>query len=508
MPEVASRLSDDGSVNHVDVLEIGVGDRVLVSPGEIIPADGVIVNGATTIDESILTGESSPVFKKSGDAVVAGSINIENGIRVRVNRTAQNTALSRIVHLTDSAQSAKPKVARIADKIAGKFVLGVLLLTLFACGYWWFRDSSILLPVVISTLVVACPCALSLATPTAFVATMNLLTKRGIIPIRGEFLEDITNVTHIVFDKTGTLTKGALSLNHICTAPNWNKAQVTQIATALNLTSKHPFADAFRDLPGSNGKMASQVSHTAGGGIAGTINGKQFTIGSLNFIKSTTRLSGECEALVEARKNQSVCYLANEGKIIARFEFSDQLRSDAHRVIKKLRQGGLSLLLLSGDNHSVVSNTAQSLGIDQYKSNLSPSEKQTVVKHLQHQGAKVAVVGDGLNDAPVLASADVSIAMGQGADLSKINADVVLLNNRLSDLLDITNCANRTSWVIRQNLMWAIGYNLLAIPAALAGIVPPWLAAIGMSTSSLIVSLNATRLLSHQPHHKLTNWSP
>ena len=505
IPDRALRIGAGGETSHVDILELAVNDHILVGPGEIIPADGIIIDGQTTVDESILTGESRPIHKKSEETVVAGSVNMENELTVMVTRLAHDNVLSRIVHLTEKAQSAKPGSALIADRIAGKFVLGVLLVTLFAGCYWWFKNPSYVLPVVISTLVIACPCALSLATPTAFVAAMSALTRKGVIPIRGEFLEDVCHINHIVFDKTGTLTKGKLKLNAVYTAQGWSDAKAIETAAALNRSSKHPFARAFRNLTTDKSLKAEDVQHTLGGGVSGRIKGERFFIGSLDYVHAQVDGAVSHQPRGQLSQNQSTCYLADKGAIVARFTFSDTLRNEARDVIHQLQQQGLAITLLSGDHESVVSHTANALGITDYQFRLSPAEKQQFVQHLQRQGNRVAVVGDGLNDAPVLASADVSLAMGQGADLTKINADVVLLNNRLSDMLDILDCSRRTRKIIRQNLIWAIGYNLLALPAAVSGLIPPWLAAIGMSASSLIVSTNAMRLLHARVPRKQAN---
>jgi Cu2+-exporting ATPase len=495
MPEQATRLDDTGKQYVVDVNYLKIGDQVRIGPGEIIPADGRLIEGSTTVSESVLTGESTPINKCVDDEVIAGGVNIENGITIQVTRMAHNNALSQLMHLTERAQSAKPNAAKLADRISGVFVIGILVLAFFSGTFWWFYNPSMWLPVVVSTLVVACPCALSMATPTAFVAAMSALTRKGIVPVKSNFLEDLATVNHIVFDKTGTLTDGELSLQRTVVATDWEKSRALSIATALNCESKHPLAVKFRELGNKDSLVANDIRHTLGGGVTGTIDGEQYAVGSIGFITRFLDNGEDIGNWVNVDFPRSVCLLATRKYVVARFEFTDKLRGDAKQVVSALRQMGFSISLLSGDHELVVKNTADRVGIDDHHAGLSPSDKLKFLEGLQSSGKHVAVFGDGLNDAPILAAGTVSFAMGQGADLAKINADVVLLNNRLSDVLDVFDIARRTRLIIKQNFAWAIAYNLLAIPAALTGLIPPWLAAIGMSTSSLIVSSNALRLL-------------
>jgi Cu2+-exporting ATPase len=505
MPEQAMRVDSAGNLNVADVNYLKVGDHIRVAPGEIIPADGILLEGTTTVSESVLTGESTPINKSVGDEVITGGVNIENGITIRVTRMAHNNALSQLMHLTERAQSTKPNAAKLADRISGVFITGILVLAFFSGAFWWFYNPSMWLPVVVSTLVVACPCALSMATPAAFVAAMSALTRKGIVPVKSDFLEDLTAVDHIVFDKTGTLTDGELSLQRTVVAPDWLKSQALSIASALNCESKHPLAVKFRELGYENNVVAKDINHTLGGGVTGNIDGEQYAIGSIGFITRFLDNDVEIRNWVDVDFPRSVCLLANRNHVLARFEFTDDLRADAKQVVRKFKQMGHSISLLSGDHELVVKNTAAQVGIDDHHAGLSPTDKLQYLEKLQSSGKHVAVFGDGLNDAPILAAGTVSFAMGQGADLAKINADVVLLNNRLSDVLAVFDIARRTRSIIKQNFTWAIAYNLLAIPAALSGLIPPWLAAIGMSTSSLIVSANALRLLRTGKKAAVTN---
>ncbi len=494
VPEMALKWAASGKTERVDIQDLRVGDRIFIGAGEVLPADGVVIGGRSTVDESILTGESEPVHKSAGARVIAGSINLDNDLRVRVGELTENNTVNQIAYLAESAQGTKPRLAKLADGIASRFVGFVLLLAVVAGGYWWFKDQSIWLPVVISTLVIACPCALSLATPTAFIATMGRLTKRGIVPVKGEFLEDIAAVEHICFDKTGTLTIGEPGIHRVTVAPGWDQSGAMDIAAALNRASSHPFAKAFRD--GATGRRelnAENIDNTAGSGLTGRINGQWYCIGSTEFV--STQLPGALSPEWSERNGvHSVCLLADSNGVIARFELSDTLRQDAVQTIAALKRRGLSISLLSGDHQNAVAAVAEKLGIADFQSGLSPDGKKEAVKERIARGQGVTVVGDGFNDAPVLASATVSLAMGQGAGLSKRHADVVLLNDRLLDMIEVFDASRRTRRIIKQNMAWAIGYNLLALPAAVSGLVPPWLAAIGMSLSSVVVSVNAVRL--------------
>ena len=503
IPESAFLMNDAGETIRVDVLDLKPGDIVLVGPGDTLPADGAIIEGISSTNDAILTGESKPVNHRPGDSVVAGSINIENHLKIQVSTISNDNVVNQIAHLATSAQGNRSKMTRVADRIASRFVTAVLLLAATAGVIWWFRDQQLWLPVVISTLVIACPCALSLATPAAFAATMGNLTRKGIIPIRSDFLENIKAVDHFVFDKTGTLTRGELSVVNIETAENRTRENVSIIAASLNRTTRHPFARAFlKDVNDAQLVAVENLRHTPGGGFTGVIKNRTYALGSINFINKfiKSKQGNKSSPMTEAREwsrpsqNRSISLLADESGIIARFELLDTLRDEAKETINQLKNRGCDISLLSGDDEGVVRDIAAQLGIHNYHGNLSPAQKHQHLEQIKKSGKTVAMVGDGLNDAPVLAAASASFAMGESSDLSKIHADVVLLNNRLSDLIGIIEQAKRTAKVINQNLAWAMGYNLLAIPAAITGVVPPWMAAIGMSASSLIVSLNALRL--------------
>ncbi len=496
IPESAMRLMHGQSV-QVDIREIEIGDLIVVQPGEIIPVDGTIQTGQTTTDESLLTGESIPVMKTEGNQVVAGSVNLESPITILVSISTDGFVVNQILSLAETAQTGKTQTALMADRIASYFILAVLVLAFISGLAWWVIDSTLWLAVVISTLVVACPCALSLATPTAFIAAMGRLSRQGIVTLKSEFLEGIRELDVIVFDKTGTLTKGVFELKGTQLCEGWEESQALLTAASLNQYSYHPFAKAFRDAIEKNADFEyleiEDLTSVTGSGIIGSYRGEEVMIGSSRFIRSSVSASDHMLNWKPETDN-SVCYLAHGGKVVARFELNDTLREDARDVIEELKSRGLNLVILSGDSRDAVERVSHETGIDTFYAEMSPSEKLEFVREQINAGNRVAVIGDGINDAPMAAHANVSIAMGEASDLTSLHSDAVLLNGRLTEILEVIEVAWQTRKTILQNMSWALGYNLLAIPCAIFGLVPPWLAAIGMSTSSLIVSGNALRM--------------
>jgi Cu2+-exporting ATPase len=488
---------------QVPVARLAVGDHVLVRPGETLPADGVVIEGDSSVNEAMLTGESLPVSKAVHSRVVGGSLNQASPLVVRVDRLGADTRLASIVRLLDRAQSEKPRIGRLADRAAAWFV-GLLLVITVAVGLaWYLIDPSKALWIVVSVLVVTCPCALGLATPAALTTATGRLTRLGLLTTRGHALETLARATDLVFDKTGTLTHGQLSLRRVVPLGGRTAEEVSALAAALEAGSEHPIARVFREATASP-ITASQIRNTPGGGVEGTIDGHSYRIGSPRFAAQTTQPPAPPEQTGgeypgnghEYPKNghKSWVALADESGLIAWFALADTPRQDAAASIIALQAQGLRLHLLSGDGAATVKATAQQLGISEWRAGALPEDKLAYVKTLQREGRIVAMVGDGINDAPVLAGAQVSIAMGEGADVAQAAADMVMLGGRLATLADGVALARKTQHIIRQNLGWALGYNLIAIPAAALGHVTPWIAGIGMSASSLLVVLNALRL--------------
>lgn len=486
LPNSAIRLVD-GEELLVPASELKVGDRVLVKPGQSLPADGVIRRGHSSIDESALTGEYLPIRHGEGDAVVGGTLNVENPIELEICQVGSDTQLSAIVRLLDRAQSEKPATARLADRISSYFVAAVLLTASLVGLAWWQIDPANAFWVTLSVLVVTCPCALSLATPTALTTATGTLRQQGLLITRSHVLESLARATHIVFDKTGTLTQGNLSLHSvICLGSKRDEA--LRLAAALEAHSEHPIAKAFHayiDRP------ADTLESHLGLGLEGSVDGQQYRIGTADFAAALCPQQ-PLPALPDTR-NQWLLLCSTEGPL-AWFGLDDQLRPQAAECIRSLQSLGLTVELLSGDSSPAVQHVSQTLGIERAHGGMSPDQKLAHINGLQRSGANVVMVGDGINDIPVLAGAQTSIAMGSATDLAKTCADAVLMNGDLGHLVDGILLARKTRAVIRQNLGWALLYNLLALPLAAGGFIAPYMAAIGMSGSSLVVVGNALRL--------------
>ncbi|MDZ7661763.1 heavy metal translocating P-type ATPase [Thiohalophilus sp.] len=492
LPALATRLEADGSECRVGVAELVPGDRVRIRPGETVPADGEILRGISSVDESLLTGESLPRARRTGEALIGGAVNVESPLEMRVTQVGQDTVLSGIQRLLDRAQSEKPRIARLAERGTGWFVLGVLLLAAGAALVWWQIEPMRAFWVAVAVLVVSCPCALALATPVAMTASTGQLTRRGVITTRGHALETLARIDTLVFDKTGTLTQGELRLEQVMPLGTLPAARCHVLAAALEQGSEHPLAKAIvAEAPQT--VPVEQLQATPGRGVAGEIDGIAYRLGNLDFVRE---LSG-AGPVPQAVPGQSAVYLGSAKGLLAALTLSDQLRPEAAQTVAGLIEQGIEVQLFSGDEPATVQRVAEQLGIAQVRGGLLPADKLAGLRELQAQGRTVAMVGDGVNDAPVLSQAHVSIAMASGVELARNSADMILQANRLSPLLDAVVQARATRRIIHQNIGWALGYNLVALPVAAAGLLTPWLAALGMSLSSLLVVLNALRLLRH-----------
>lgn len=493
VPATAERLIGCGATELVAAAALQPGDLVRVRPGAAIPVDGVVVSGTSAADESLLTGESRPVAKRPGDVLTGGAVNLDGVITMRVTRTGENTVLAGIVRLMDRAQSEKPAIAKAADRIAQWFVAALLVLTAATFAVWWQIDASRALWVAVSLLVVTCPCALSLATPVALTAATGAAYRSGVLITRGSALETLARVTHFVFDKTGTLTTGQMSLSGVrLLSPNTREACLAW-AAALESWSEHPVGRALvAAVPGVH-PVAEDVLTVTGSGVEGRVDGRRLRIGRPQFVAALhgKALPPELESVPDA---MMVVALGDAQGWIALFMLDDVVRHDAPMMIRALAAGGAKIALLSGDRPQRVRHTAAELGIADYHGGVTPAAKLDYVRELQARGAIVAMIGDGVNDAPVLAQAQVSIAPGSGTELAQVSADIILMTDRLGGLTEIVGGARRTLRVIHQNLGWAVAYNAVALPLAMAGMVTPLVAALGMSASSLIVVANALRL--------------
>ena len=498
-PATARRLSaPGGESNTVPVAELEIGDLLLVRPGEVIPVDGTVEDGESAVDESLLTGESVPRSCRAGDDVVGGSLNTESPLTMRVSHVGEDTVLSHMLRLMERAQGEKPAVAMTADRIAAWFVLGILSIATVSGLYWYFQDSGDWLAVVVSLLVVTCPCALSLATPTAMTSATSSLVSAGLLVTRGHALETLARTSDVCFDKTGTLTDGELVLHDIITADGQSEAAVLRWVAAVESVSEHPLGRALVRAAEARGLTPPAVAvarNFPGRGVSGEVEGQVLVAGTLSFVEEQTglSLSAPQRARIE-ESGLSVVLLADQTQILAGFLLGDEVRPGAAKLVKALHDSARRTHLLTGDAAVPAARVAEVTGITDVQSRMRPEHKLAYIREQEAAGRVVAMVGDGLNDSPVLAGAAVSVAMGTAAQLSKFNADIVLTSNSLDVLRRGLAQAKKTTSVIRQNLSWALMYNVIAIPAAAAGYVAPWMAAIGMSLSSLLVVLNSRRL--------------
>ena len=495
MPSVAIKSTPEGDL-VIPSSDIQVGDLLTIKPGQQIPADGIVESGTSAVDEAALTGEYLPIDKSAGDALIGGTHNVESQLLMRVTATGADAELNTIMRLMDRAQQEKPAIAIFADKVASRFVASVLIIASGIAIIWWFIDPSQAFLITLAVLVVTCPCALSLATPTALTAATASLREQGFLISKGHVLEGLTQVDRIIFDKTGTLTRGELSLEESIPAAadiSLTSAQALKIAATLEQYSNHPIARAFSSLSYFTTDNIEQVSAQ---GVKGTLIGIEghddmtYRIGRADFAFPQQTLSPPIN------DDRQWLLLANDQQPLYWFALSDSLRQGASSTIEQLKDWGIKVSILTGDPSAQVEAVATALNIDDVHKGLSPAQKLEIASVWQQQGERLMMVGDGINDVPTLARADIAIAIGQASDLTKTNADAVITNNSLTTLLHAISKGRKSSRIIRQNIYWALLYNILALPLAATGFIPPWAAAIGMSVSSLIVVGNALRLLS------------
>lgn len=499
LPAFANKLIHwpDPAEEKVPVALLAKGDVVLVKPGEVIPADGMVIAGQSSADEALLTGESRPVPKQIGDSVTGGSINMASPITLRVERVGSETRLAAIQRLMERAAAEKPKVVQAADRIAGWFVAVLLVIAAGTLGWWLLNDPHRALWVFVSVLVVSCPCALSLATPAALTVATGSMSRHGVLVTRGHAIETLAKASHFVFDKTGTLTVGRMRVERVLPLGQWDESEVILLAAALEHGSEHAIGAGLRRAVPADRVLptVSDMRSVVGQGIEGRVGGQVLRVGRPDFV---AELVGKpLPAMPVELEGCSVVALGGGSGELGWLGFialADEIRPEAKSMVQALRAEGLKLSILSGDTPSAVARVAEALGLDDAHGAMSPQGKHDFIAALQKEGAVVAMVGDGVNDAPVLAQAQVSIAMGGGTELARTQGDLVLLSENLAHLVSGWRMARRTLSVIRQNLWWAFVYNFLALPLAMVGFITPWMAGVGMSSSSLLVVMNALRL--------------
>jgi Cu2+-exporting ATPase len=482
-PASAIRFSG-AATERVPVSALHVGDTVLVPVGETFPADGTLVAGATTVNEAMLTGEAHALKRGVGDAVLGGSINLSQPARVRIDALGHETVLASIVRLLERAQTERPAIARMADRWSSWFVGGVLLAAVVVALAWLAVDPERAFGTTLAVLVVTCPCALSLATPTAITAATSSLARRGLLITRAETIETLAHTDRVVLDKTGTLTLGEPLVSRCTPLGSLEAERCLRIAAGLERTSTHPIARAFQQV--ANPLPApEQASGEAGEGLEGRYDGVRYRLGRRDFVAAIAGTADRADAGT---------YLGRDGEWLAEIEITDALRPGAREAVLRLARQGIAVEIASGDHAAAVAAIARQTAIADHHARLRPEDKMALVRAHEAAGETVLMVGDGINDAPVLAAASVSIAMGAGTSLAQSSAGAVLMAADLDILPTAVETARRTVGVIRQNLGWAVAYNLAALPLAALGYIPPWAAAIGMSTSSLLVVANALRL--------------
>ena len=488
LPRSVLREGEGGSTTLVAVELLATGDRIRVPYGEAFVADGIIVEGWTQADESLLTGESRPVPKHRGDSIIAGSLNVAAPVTVQVERVGPDTRAEAIAALMRAARSQRPATAATADRWAGPFLWAVLLLAAGAGAAWSVIDPSRVVWVVVSVLVVTCPCALSLSVPSALLAAASTMGRQGLLLRNLDAIAGIAHVRTLFVDKTGTLTDGkvhCIAVRGLVERDTQRVRQLAGTAASLAAWSTHPLSRALLAAYPADGTVWSELLEVPGMGIEGIdANGQRWRLGSVRWA---------CNAPSAAADHAKVC-LSRDATGVAVFDFDERVRGDARAAIQMLHADGVTIHLLSGDDAARARRLAEQLGLDSARGDLSPEEKLAAVRDAQRRGELVAMIGDGVNDAPVLAQADVSIAMGEGALIARTQADGVLISNRLGDLVRARKLARRTLRVVRQNLWWAAVYNACCVPLALSGHLPPWAAGLGMACSSLFVITNSLRL--------------
>ena len=508
-PDIARVKRTEGNF-EISIDDVSLGDIIIIKPGEKIPVDGIIISGSTQIDESFITGESLPVVKNLNDRVTGGSVNIDGLIEVETTALGTETTLARIIRLVENAQSAKAPIQRMVDKVSAVFVPIVILIAAFAIVSWGLYSGDWENAIIngVAVLVIACPCTLGLATPTSIMVGTGLAAKAGILIKDAEALEIAHSVTIVAFDKTGTLTEGKPELTKIITNTISNY-ELIQLAGALQSGSEHPLAKAIIEKSKEMGisiEASSEVKALAGRGLEGSVNGTKYLIGTRRLMQEKVLdLSYfSAEALELENTGYTVSYLANENnrKIIGLMAFTDKIKDSAKETIKKLNTLNIKTVMITGDNEGAAKKVAESLGIFEVKAEVLPQDKSKVIEDLKNSGHIVAMVGDGINDAPALAASHVGIAMSTGTDVAMHTAGITLMRGNPLLIPDALEISKMTYNKIKQNLFWAFIYNIVGIPLAAFGQLNPVIAGAAMAFSSVSVVTNALMLRKWKPASK------
>lgn len=511
-----ANLVRNGEIVQVDIEEVEKGEVLLVKPGESIPVDGKVIDGNSTVDESMLTGESIPIDKAAGDIVYGASINKNGSLKIEATAVGKDTVISKIIKLVENAQGSKAPIAKIADKVSAYFVPIVMIIATAAGIIWYYLGSRgiveinntpsiFALTIFISVMVIACPCSLGLATPTAIMVGTGRGAELGILIKSGEALEKAHKVNTVVFDKTGTLTEGKPKVTDILTMEGYKENDTLQIAGALELHSEHPLGEAIVEEAKNRGLIFPQVNDfisITGQGVYGKIEESEVLIGNVKLMKAKNieiTMKKELDEL--ASQGKTPMYMAIDGKFLGIIAVADVMKEEAVDTIKELKERGYKIGMITGDNKITAEAIGKQVGIDMIFAEVTPEDKYLKVKELQEEGYNVAMVGDGINDSPALVQADVGIAIGGGTDIAMESADIVLMKRNLKDVLTAMDLSNATIRNIKQNLFWAFIYNTLGIPIAAGLLYPftghllnPMIAGGAMAMSSVSVVTNALRL--------------
>lgn len=501
LPEQCERQLPDGGFESVSLKRLQVGDVVRLQAGQAFPGDGTVLSESVTVDEALLTGESYPVTRPCGQPVVAGSYNLAGTALIRIDRLGRDTRFAQIVSLMEQASTEKPGLVRLVDRIAAPFLVLVLLSSILAGYYWWQIDPGKAIAVAVAVLIVTCPCALSLATPAAMLASAGALAGRGILVRRLQAFEALSHIDTVVFDKTGTLTQDRVVLRDVITRPGVTREEALGWAASLAQSSLHPVSRAIAQAaaPAQGKVLADDVQDIPGAGLTGgPAGGPVWRLGSSQHCGMHER---DLNRLPSHIADTPCAHLADDQGWVATFVMDEGVRADAAEAIRGLSEIGLRSRLLSGDRLPAAQRVARQVGLEDVVAEATPERKLDEVVALQQQGHRLAMVGDGLNDGPVLARADVSFALGHGAPLTQSQSDFVVQSGRLSEVVFTVLHARKTMTIVRQNLWWAGAYNAVSVPMALVGWMPPWAAGLGMALSSFLVIGNAMRL-SRRPSHE------
>ncbi|MFS0873352.1 heavy metal translocating P-type ATPase [Paenibacillus xylanilyticus] len=509
-----ARVMRDGQEVVVPAAYVAVGDLVLVRPGDSIPVDGIVEEGQSSVDESMLSGESLPVDKKPGDAVTGATLNKNGALRLRATRVGSDTALSQIIKVVEQAQGSKAPIQRIADVISGIFVpivVGIAVLT-FLIWYLFASpgDFAGSLEKAIAVLVIACPCALGLATPTSVMAGSGRAAEYGILFKGGEHLESAQQIQTVVLDKTGTVTQGKPVLTDVITAPDWAEAELLKRVGAAEQSSEHPLAEAIVEgirAKGHTLTQSEQFENVPGYGVRARVEGQEVLVGTRRLLadahvevpEATVQQMNDLE-----ERGRTAMLVAVDGRWAGTVAVADTIKDTSREAIQRLQAMGIDVIMITGDNERTARAVAEQAGIHNVLAEVLPEGKAAEVKKLQDRGLKVAMVGDGINDAPALATADIGMAIGTGTDVAMEAADITLMRGDLNSIADAIEMSRRTMGNIKQNLFWALGYNVIGIPIAAVGFLAPWLAGAAMAFSSVSVVLNSLRLqrLKLERNHK------